>query len=254
MLQYTSAILSLSKYTLYQYAKAEPQHVREHSFTSQPVLRRPLHTSYRRHALHQKFTVQKFFLHTLTYLIRSTMAAPQAAPRPVPEKWQCHICLEGPMLYATSKACTGVKSDGSSCGHKIKDADNIQCSLCKLDNDIPPPLTSKAPRGPPPSTVTDRLPPSHLGTNNLVAGPRPKDSASRSRDKHKHKHPTNRPGPSRRAELGSAPPAMKNWWRCCHCQYVNNPAWGTRCVGGSCTTQHFACRYCTSVAPVSRGR
>src|SRR2546423_6662839 len=49
-----------------------------------------------------------------------------------PEMWQCHVCGEGPHLYALIKRCTGV-SGNRQCGHSM-------CPKCKKDGEIPPPI------------------------------------------------------------------------------------------------------------------
>ena len=52
-------------------------------------------------------------------------------------QWQCHICAAGPHNFATTPSCTGVRSDSIQCGHQV-------CRACKVDTEIPSPMSSGA--------------------------------------------------------------------------------------------------------------
>ena len=139
---------------------------------------------------------------------------------PPPEKWQCHICLEGPHTYSITTSCTGVRSDNKQCGHRL-------CRYCKTDNEIPNPLGPAALRSPPTAART-----TDYSTMRRTAPAMVPRGNKRTLDHGQHHQQALRLG---------ARPSMAGWWTCCY-GHMNNPALSS----GRCTQcNHEKCRNCS---------
>lgn len=171
-----------------------------------------------------------------------------AAQRP-PNQWQCHVCHGGPYLYVNTTRCTNIGSNNRPCNHDF-------CrKQCKVDNDIPPPLSSAQFWPPAPHSAPRQGSPFLRG-----ALPRPSTNLTIHNDPGllrtgSGRSPVRLPFQSRRpphttrshlcsndVQCGSRP-SMAGWWRCGRCRQMNNPALHTgRCW--SCG-HHGPCRCCT---------
>ena len=164
---------------------------------------------------------------------------PQAQATPVPPiRWQCHVCLGGPHLYANTTRCTNVRSNNHPCNHDFCHAH------CKKDNDIPPPLTST--RSSPPGLGSGHqahstLPPPLTGRFRYLGGytnvhNHGTSSARQCSRRNSRNHISPEPRQSRDSAIRTTDvlprsrPSMTGWWECCHCRQLNNPGLRTgRC-------------------------
>jgi hypothetical protein len=139
---------------------------------------------------------------------------------PTPRLWLCHVCGTGPHTFAIAPACTGVRSDGRQCGHRM-------CPTCKKDNNIPNPMGVAASR-----SLRTRA--TMIDVNAMprtVPGMAPRGTKS-ARGRSLYHQPALRP---------NARPSTAGWWKCSRCNSVNNP----KLCGGRCTIcNHTKCYEC----------
>jgi hypothetical protein len=168
----------------------------------------------------------------------------QAVPPP-PNKWQCHICHGGPHLYANTTRCTNIRSNNLPCNHDF-------ChTLCKKDNEIPPPLSSPQSSLPglriAPNPIRSDMPRTPLGCSANFAS---HEQRNRQNGPSAHPHAGNpcETAQTRRFALLKnkagcrSRPSPAGWWRCCCCSHLNNPAFNTgRC---SLCPHPGPCRWC----------
>lgn len=165
------------------------------------------------------------FIYFVTAPMAGTQPQTQAA-LPNPIKWQCHVCNNGPHLWALTTRCT-------TCNHDF-------ChKLCKKDNDIPPPLssaqssipglrcTSNRPRSALPATLlwNSTNVAAHSRTHRLGGSSSHPCAGSRLRKNRSLECMSPRRSIPRNNDAQcSSRPSMRGWWKCCRCSNEVNPA------------------------------